>query len=105
MIFSSYDQDDGFGGFDLYASFNNGNNSWTKPVNLGEKINTEANEHFATLSPDGKYLFFVSDRVADKYKSKDSLSPEELKKMEKSPQNGNSDIYWVSLDILKELKK
>ena len=105
MVFSSYDQDDGLGGFDLYMSFNKGENNWTEPVNLGEKINTEANEHFATLSPDGKYLFFVSDRVADKYKSKDSLSLEELKKMEKRPQNGNSDIYWVSLENLEKMKK
>lgn len=105
MIFASFDQDDGYGGFDLYVSFNKGKDNWTKPVNLGEKINTDANEHFATLSPDGKYLFFVSDRVAEKFKSKENLSPKELKEMEKSPQNGNSDIYWVSLDVLEKLKK
>lgn len=71
---------------------------------IKEKINTDFNEHFPTLSTDGKYLFFISDRVADKYKSKESLNPEELKEMEENPQNGNSDICWLSLEIKDKLK-
>ncbi|WP_166627763.1 TolB family protein [Tenacibaculum caenipelagi] len=42
---------------DLYISFNI-NGSWTKSYSLGSKINTEKSETGATVSPDGKYLFF-----------------------------------------------
>ncbi|MBI2841478.1 MAG: PD40 domain-containing protein [Acidobacteria bacterium] len=49
----------GFGAVDLYASFPDGRGGWTSPVNLGPGFNTEAEEFGATLSPDGKCLFFV----------------------------------------------
>ena len=49
----------GFGAVDLYASFPDGKGEWTQPVNLGADFNTDADEYGATLSPDGKYLFFV----------------------------------------------
>ncbi len=49
----------GFGAVDLYASFPDGRGEWTSPVNLGPDFNTEAEEFGATLSPDGKYLFFI----------------------------------------------
>ena len=93
VVFVSYGQEDGFGEFDLYLSFNIDNDNWTKPVNLGEKINSEANEHFPIFSPDGKYLFFVSDRISEKYNE-----------VENSPGNGSSDIYWVSAEIIEEFK-
>lgn len=49
----------GFGMVDLMASFPDGKGEWTKPINLGADFNTAAEEYGATLSPDGKYLFFV----------------------------------------------
>lgn len=49
----------GFGYLDLYASFPDGKGEWTPPVNLGARFNTAAEEYGATLSSDGKYLFFV----------------------------------------------
>jgi len=57
MILNS-DRDDGFGSSDLYISYNKGENKWTNPKNIGNKINTEVNEGGPTVSPDGKYLFF-----------------------------------------------
>ncbi len=49
----------GFGAVDLYACFPDGRGEWTQPVNLGADFNTDSDEYGATLSPDGKYLFFV----------------------------------------------
>ncbi len=92
IVFVSGDQADGYGAFDLYVSFKNDDDSWTTPKNLGDRINTPANEHFPAFSPDGQYLFFVSDRI----------SPEAEKKPN-SPMNGSSDIYWVSAKIIEEL--
>ena len=49
LVFVSYDQDDGFGNFDLYVSYKKGEDEWTSPKNMGERINTSTNEHFPTF--------------------------------------------------------
>ncbi|NPA67269.1 MAG: hypothetical protein GXO50_01540 [Chlorobi bacterium] len=38
------------------------NGEWSKPVKLGANINTEDRETHASMSADGKYLYFTSDR-------------------------------------------
>ncbi|WP_234733143.1 tetratricopeptide repeat protein [Tellurirhabdus bombi] len=58
MIFAS-DMPGGFGGVDLYVTrYEKGR--WSKPVNLGEKINTKGNEMFPFLDESGN-LYFSSD--------------------------------------------
>lgn len=52
-----FKSDSGYGESDLYISFNQ-NGKWTKSYNLGPKINTDQTEMAASVSPDGKYLFF-----------------------------------------------
>ncbi len=47
----------GFGDCDLYISFKE-NGRWTESYNMGPKINTDQCEMAASVSPDGKYLFF-----------------------------------------------
>lgn len=47
----------GFGACDLYISFKK-NGIWTKAYNLGPEVNTDQCEMCASVSPDGKYLFF-----------------------------------------------
>ena len=58
MIFAS-DMPGGLGGMDLYIVYKEGA-SWSKPVNLGEDINSPGQELFPSLSKDG-YLFYASD--------------------------------------------
>lgn len=58
LIFAS-NMPGGFGGSDLYYCRLNSDSSWTKPVNLGKKINTEGNEYFPSL--DGQTLYFASN--------------------------------------------
>jgi hypothetical protein len=48
------------GGMDLYVTRND-SNKWSAPKNLGETINTKANEFFPFLDPDNN-LYFSSDR-------------------------------------------
>jgi hypothetical protein len=51
------------GGKDIYQSHRRDRNSpWEKPVNLGPKVNTKADETGPCLSRDGLVLFFASDR-------------------------------------------
>jgi hypothetical protein len=54
-----HDNFDGNG--DIYESVLKGT-QWTEPVNLGEPINSKYHESSACISPDGKTIYFVSDR-------------------------------------------
>jgi len=55
---------------------------WNEAISLNNSINTASWEGNASLSPDGKYMFFA--RYNDT--------------------GGKSDIYWVNTDFIKELK-
>ncbi len=57
MFFAS-DRPEGFGGYDIYISYRDGN-SWSAPINLGPVVNTPGNE----VAPffDGTDLYFTSD--------------------------------------------
>lgn len=79
IIFES-ERVSGFGHTDLYISFGQKDASWGPAINMGKGINTPGYEHFASVSPDGAYLFFCSDR------------------------SGNLDVYWVEAKIIEELK-
>jgi outer membrane protein OmpA-like peptidoglycan-associated protein len=50
---------------DLYISFLN-DGEWSKPENLGPKINTEYSETTPFLAADGRTLYFASDRPGGK---------------------------------------
>lgn len=78
IIFDS--QVTGRGKPELYIAFRKDDGSWTKAINMGPMINATKTEFGASVSPDGKYLFF--NRVV----------------------NGNGDIYWVDAIIIKKLK-
>lgn len=68
---------------DLYISFKNKEDLWSKGKNIGEPVNSTAEENWPRLSPDGKYLFFCSNR---------------------GRKNRLPDIYWVDAGIIGKLK-
>lgn len=81
---------------DMYVSFKQ-KNKWSKPINLGSKINSIFMDKCPAISPDGKFLFFVSNRF-DKKKNP-------IKKWNNPIFNGykkssGADIYWVSAKII-----
>ena len=80
LIFCVRDRNDGFGDNDLYISYKMRDGSWTRSVNMGSSINTEAEEITPHVTPNGQYLFFTSNR------------------------NGNYNIYWVDAKIIEALK-
>ena len=62
-IFGS-DRDGGEGGWDLWQSTRTSvSAAWEPPVNLGPPINTRLSEGNASLSADGKSLYFASDGI------------------------------------------
>lgn len=56
----------GSGGFDIYVS-NWADGDWTEPVNVGTPVNSTADEYDPAISPDGRSLYFASnrDRLSD----------------------------------------
>jgi hypothetical protein len=86
LIFESDSGENIKGGTDLFICFKNKDGQWSKPKNMGSKINNSSFERFARVSPDGKYLFFGSNR----------------NQTEKQP---GFDIFWIDAGIIEELKK
>lgn len=64
----------------LYISFKKPNGSWTEAVKLNYPINSDSSDYISKISPDGKYLFFLSQRDA------------------------NNRIYWVDVSFIEELR-
>ncbi len=60
-VFTACMRDDGQGSCDLYMTIRE-NGVWGKPFNLGYPINTEAWESQPSLSPDGRTIYFTSNR-------------------------------------------
>jgi ankyrin repeat protein/Tol biopolymer transport system component len=79
MVFSS-NRPGGSGGFDIYVTFQNENGTWEKARNIGNGVNSKNNEMWPVISPDGRYLFFASNR------------------------NGHVDVYWIETKIIEKLK-
>ncbi|WP_200831869.1 serine hydrolase [Aquimarina sp. AU474] len=78
------ERDSGYGDSDIYISFKQQDGSWGAAINLGDKINTEAWEAAATVTPDGKYLFFNRNMDSGDYE--------------------NVDIFWVDAKIIEDLR-
>ena len=89
---------------DLYISFRRKDGTWTKSKNMGNPINTLYREVDPVVSPDGKYIFFRSNRRIHASHLKAALTYEGLLKILDSPGNGEGDIYWVAARIIEELK-
>ena len=81
VLFDGKSDSTGYGSCDLYISFKH-NGTWTDAQNLGPLVNTELCEFTASVSPDGKYLFFHRGVVSEEEES------------------GN--IYWIAFDTIKE---
>ena len=77
-------RDSGLGGSDIYISFRGKDGSWGVAINLGDKINTGGWDSGASVTPDGKYLFFNRNMNPDNY--------------------DNVDIFWVDAKIIETLR-
>lgn len=66
---------------DLYISYNLRDGKWTAPRNLGPDINSDYLENCPIISPNGKYLFFISRR-----------------------DDRNFNIYWANAGFVERLR-
>ncbi|MFT5677251.1 MAG: hypothetical protein ACI808_003203 [Paraglaciecola sp.] len=76
------EREGGYGGSDLYISYRQRDGSWGPAINLGDKVNSDKWDAYASVTPDGKYILF--NRGTD--------------------DKGNIDIYWVDAQIIETLR-
>ncbi len=62
LLFSRNQTKPSFTDSDLFISIQNDDGSWGEAEKLDKTINSDNNESCPVISPDGKYLFFNSDR-------------------------------------------
>ena len=73
------EKEGGFGEFDLYVYFQRKDKSCTGAINLGDGVNSSGFEARPYVTPDGKYLFFTSNREESE---------------------GGEGIYWVDANVI-----
>ena len=79
---------------DLYVSFNR-DGQWTAARRLPAPINTDASEAYGFASPDGRYLFFTSERNFTSIPMKRRLTYRELESHLHAVDNGMGNIYQI----------
>ncbi len=81
------EREGGYGESDLYISFRQKDGFWGEAINLGDKVNTAAEEGGPQVTPDGKYLFFnrmVPSATGDG--------------------GSQSDLYWIDAQFIENLR-
>lgn len=84
LIVTARNEEEGRRDNDMYVYFKEQDGTWTKPINLGNTINSSLNEKGPRVTPDGKYLFFGRD--------------------ERDIEPGLANIYWVSTAVIEKLR-
>jgi len=99
-------REDSLGGVDYYVVFRSDDDTWSEPINMGEAVNQpEGREWSASLSPDGRYLFFMTSRASGgSGMPLTGRSISDLLEISARPGQGSSDIWWVSAEIIEQLR-
>ena len=103
IVFGSR-RDEGFGDGDLYVSFKRSDGSWTKARNLGAAVNTEHREFCPSVSRDGKYLFFTSNRPKQTAIPRYPSAVRETLGVTPDTERADIDIYWLDAGYLDALR-
>lgn len=103
IIIPVYGMPDSYGATDYYISFRDSLDNWSQPINMGPQINSPSpREWSASVTTDGRYIFFMSDRPGAGIGGE--LSTESLQNYHNTPQNGYTDLYWISSRLIEELR-
>lgn len=100
LIFATAGRSDSQGSVDLYLSKQTGG-AWSKPVNLGDKINSYAVDSAPRISPDGRHFLWTSTRgygFEDQHGKQ--LTSAELSNKLQNAGNSLGDIYQIDLKAL-----
>jgi Tol biopolymer transport system component len=98
ILFTSYGRKDDTGGGDLYVSVKDGNNKWKPALNLRE-LNSSQLDYCPSVSPDGKVLFFTSERnQLPKLFPNQKATYQNIEGLYTQAANGTGNIYWVDFE-------
>jgi len=103
IIFDYPKSKNGSGEEDLYISFRDQNGEWMEPQNMGQEINTVYRDKRAFVSFDGKYLFFISNRINPEL-PKEPLTLKQVQRITSVPANSFQHIYWVDAKVIDGIK-
>ncbi len=92
------------GNADLYVSFRKGDGGWTTAQSLGSAVNGPGPEFSPSVSPDGKYLFFTKAAWLAKWISDRPKQYADYVERHNGPDNGSTNIWWVSARVIEELR-
>jgi hypothetical protein len=104
MLLAITRRPDSLGDIDLYVSHKQADGKWGEPVNLGPEINSAARELSPKLTPDGKYLIWMSCRVPPLPEKPQRHPTAEVLQELHAPGNGLGDIYQIDVSAVPALK-
>jgi hypothetical protein len=99
-------REDSYGGIDYYIVFRNEDDTWSDPVNMGDKVNTAGSmEYSPYVSGDGKYFFFMTSRVLPREAWPEPVTYSFIQRLHNMPDNGNSTVYWVETAFIEAFRQ
>jgi hypothetical protein len=104
MLLAITKRPDSLGDIDLYVSHKQSNGKWSEPVNLGPEVNSPTRELSPKLTPDGKYLVWMSCRVPALPAKPPRHTTREVLEELRAPSNGLGDIYQIDISAVPALK-
>jgi len=94
------------GGWNYFVSFRSQDDRWSDLVNIGKSVNSERSSDSASLSADGKFLFFragTNEKRAKSFQAKHSLN-DLIEREYKIPGRLTGDIYWIETIVIEMLR-
>jgi dipeptidyl aminopeptidase/acylaminoacyl peptidase len=99
LLFAAKGRPEGRGEYDLFVSYRC-EGQWTPPQPLGADVNSEGWDFGARISPDGRSLYFTSNRSDFAPPRSRPLGYAELMRRLEAPGNGLRDVYRVDVSAL-----
>lgn len=105
VIVPAFGRSDSFGGADYYIVFRNQQEQWSQPQNMGPDVNSKARAEWSPyVSPDGRYFFFMSNRIPENKRTK-KMTYSFFDSLQTHPLNGTSNTYWMKAEVIDSLRK
>ena len=103
LIVCAQGRPENLGAVDYWIAFRDDDDTWHAPVNLGPAVNGAGREGWsASVSPDGRVLFFMSRRTVHDLAAPRSWAS--LQAMHDAPGNGHGQIWWMDAAFLDALR-
>lgn len=97
ILFGSYGRPDDVGRGDIYKSERNERGEWQPAIHLSNGVNSADLDYCPYVTPDGKVLFFSSERPLATNRSTNPFKPREILNSLATPKGGGN-IFWLRLD-------